>query len=135
MSTTMLNVWLSKIVSVDLDVLEYISYMYIIMGFLVFVILHILTVSAPYGRYARSGWGCTMNANMAWFIQELPAFVIPCALIFYKNSWEMISLCSKISMACFLLHYFQRYVLELSGLKVESVKYFVNKPHHAHVGY
>lgn len=101
-----MDIWISKIASVDLDVLEYISYVYFITSIVVLFILQL--VSAPYGRYARSGWGCTMNANLAWFFQEIPSFAVPVLFIVFTNKWKLISVCSKVVMGCFLLHYFQR---------------------------
>ena len=32
--------------------------------------------TAPYGRYSRADWGITVPARLAWFLQELPSFVV-----------------------------------------------------------
>ncbi len=34
-------------------------------------------ISAPYGRFARKGWGLTINSKAAWFLMELPAPMFP----------------------------------------------------------
>lgn len=38
--------------------------------------ISLLFISAPYGRYAREGWGIEMEARTGWIIQELPSVVV-----------------------------------------------------------
>lgn len=103
---SLLDVLVSKMMAVDYEVLKYISYVYFVNSGFVLLLLQFL--SAPYGRYARSGWGCMLNAKFAWFIQELPSFAVPVILIFATDTWKSISVCSKVTLTCFLVHYFQR---------------------------
>ena len=49
-----------------------------------------------------------LNAKLAWFVQESPAFIIPCLLLAEK--WEQTGITEKILLIMFLIHYFQRYV-------------------------
>lgn len=41
----------------------------------------LMFVRAPYGRYARKGWGPEVHARTAWIIMEMPAVLV--ILIFY----------------------------------------------------
>ncbi|EFJ45475.1 hypothetical protein VOLCADRAFT_109204 [Volvox carteri f. nagariensis] len=41
-------------------------------------------ISAPYGRYSRSGWGFFLNARVAWLTQELPSpTIFVCMLLLF----------------------------------------------------
>lgn len=42
-----------------------------------FILLALMFISAPYGRFNRKGWGVAVNSKWAWFIMELPAPLIP----------------------------------------------------------
>ncbi|PNW75484.1 hypothetical protein CHLRE_12g528550v5 [Chlamydomonas reinhardtii] len=33
-------------------------------------------ITAPYGRYVRSGWGIFLNARVAWLTQEIPSLIV-----------------------------------------------------------
>ena len=46
-------------------------------------------VSAPYGRFVRSGWGITIKAKYGWFIMELPA-VLVMAYFFFRSDQSII---------------------------------------------
>jgi hypothetical protein len=66
----------------------------------------ILGIKAPYGRYNTSNSG--VPVRLAWFIQELPSFVVPCYLLYYH--WSSVTLTKFIIVGFYLIHYFQRYV-------------------------
>ena len=53
-----------------------------------------------------------LNAKLAWIIQELPAFVIPVLLLLEARS--SINVAQLVISGMFLIHYFNRYVLDLS---------------------
>jgi hypothetical protein len=80
-------------------------YTWIISSIFVLVFQGFVGIKAPYGRYNNSNSG--IPARLAWFIQELPCFIIPCYLL-YKY-WSSISIIKFLLTAFFLIHYFQRY--------------------------
>jgi protein-S-isoprenylcysteine O-methyltransferase Ste14 len=87
-----------------------IEYVFAAISFLI-----LLFVSAPYGRFVRSGWGPTLPAKWAWMIMEFPAMIV-IFLIFLKNgSWT-----NPISVAFIILweiHYVQRTLIYPLTLK------------------
>jgi 3-oxo-5-alpha-steroid 4-dehydrogenase 1 len=46
------------------------------LGMAIFACLALLWVSAPYGRYARSGWGQTLSNRWGWFLMEAPSSIL-----------------------------------------------------------
>lgn len=50
--------------------------LFIIFGSAVVTFTVLLFFTAPYGRYARRGWGPTIKAQAAWIIMELPAVAV-----------------------------------------------------------
>lgn len=59
-----------------------------------------------------------LNAKLAWIIQELPAFVIPVLLLLEARS--SINVAQLVISGMFLIHYFNRYVLDLSKEGVQG---------------
>ena len=72
----------------------------------IFVVLleGVVGIRAPYGRYNKNNSG--IPARLAWFIQELPCFLIPCYLLYYY--WSFLTLTKFLVIAFYLVHYFQR---------------------------
>ena len=65
--------------------------------------------TAPYGRYARAGWGVPVPARLAWFLQELPSFLVPLLISLGRyNDFQNLHAHNKVLIGCFLLHYFHR---------------------------
>ncbi|GAU93714.1 hypothetical protein RvY_05610 [Ramazzottius varieornatus] len=64
-------------------------------------------IPAPYGRYASNAFGPLIPSNVAWFIQECPSFFVPLFVYIRMNS-GYVPIESKILMALFGIHYFQR---------------------------
>ena len=66
-----------------------------------------LLMTAPYGRYARAGYGITLNARFTWLVQECPSFLVPLFVTAYLggNQWKAPNL---VLLSMFLLHYFHR---------------------------
>jgi len=79
-------------------------YLWFISAIFIFFGEIILGIRAPYGRYNTKNSG--IPSRLAWFIQELPCFVIPCYLLY--NQWSSVTITKFIIIGFFLIHYFQR---------------------------
>lgn len=82
---------------------------------LVFILLFF--ISAPYGRFNRSGWGPSIKARTAWIIMELPA-VFVMILIFLWSAQPVCSL-SFAFLVLWEIHYIYRtfaYPLRMRGV-------------------
>ena len=102
----MLNIILQLADGSELQLLRYISYMLIISAVLAGVVLQV--ISAPYGRYSRTGWGSFLDARLAWFIQELPSMAVPVYLMCFTQCPYIHQRPNQILLALFFLHYIQR---------------------------
>ncbi|XP_010754374.2 3-oxo-5-alpha-steroid 4-dehydrogenase 2 isoform X2 [Larimichthys crocea] len=88
-------------------VVSYLSW--ILIGGGMAYLLHQKRNHARYGRYVTVDPRCC-SARLGWFLQELPAFLLPLLLLFTEESsgqWtrRMVLLCT------FMLHYFHRSII------------------------
>ncbi|KAJ7389771.1 3-oxo-5-alpha-steroid 4-dehydrogenase 1 [Desmophyllum pertusum] len=95
------------------DELQFIYIMSKIMIFVgVIVAICLVFLKAEYGRYFSSNssqrYGFGVNVRVAWFVQELPAFLIPCVLLFYARKDALGMTPNTILLSLLLLHYTQR---------------------------
>jgi len=63
-------------------------------------------VTAPYGRFTRSGWGPRISARLGWILMETPVLITFLAL--YGLSDRRSSPVSLVLVALWLLHYVHR---------------------------
>lgn len=89
----------------ELFILDCLSYFMMFMAFITFFAL--LFVNVPYGRYASSRYGFPVNVKIAWFIQELPAFLLPLALIL-STCAKITHLPNQLLLLMYFCHYTQR---------------------------
>ncbi|KAK3288284.1 hypothetical protein CYMTET_4235 [Cymbomonas tetramitiformis] len=76
-------------------------------------------ITAPYGKYSRPGFGISLNAKLAWMVQEAPSFLVV-AYMAHNNSSEIRNAPNDCLLCLFLFHYFNRtfiYPLRLRGGK------------------
>lgn len=93
----------------ELDLLDF-TWKAIILGSFATAVIQ-LFISAPYGRYSRGGYGFSINARLAWVVQECPSFVVP---VFVAGCLRADQIKGELNpnvvlLSMFLLHYFQRY--------------------------
>jgi 3-oxo-5-alpha-steroid 4-dehydrogenase 1 len=70
------------------------------------VFLALLFVAAPYGRYARSGWGLVVNNKLGWVMMEAGApLVFAVCFVFGSND---ITITSLIFLGLWEAHYIHR---------------------------
>ncbi|XP_056154774.1 3-oxo-5-alpha-steroid 4-dehydrogenase 1 [Lampris incognitus] len=84
-------------------VLDCMAYLMFLMAACVFLIENM-----PYGRYASSRYGFSVNVKLAWFIQELPAFLVPLCLVVWTSCAKTSQLPNQLLMAMYFCHYSQR---------------------------
>jgi len=87
-------------------VLDCLSYLMMVMAFITFVTL--LFEHVPYGRYASSRYGFPVNVKFAWFVQELPAFLVPLCLVLWSPCAKLMHLPNQLLLLMFCCHYAQR---------------------------
>ena len=101
---------LDAVISFDRELQTYISYGIIIYGLFVFCTFA-PGFTAPYGRYVNSSFArgsFNFDARTGWFIQELPAFLVPCVILCLSDHTKLQSLPNKIFISFYLIHYFHR---------------------------
>jgi len=97
---------LTLVMNKDLYILNFLAYLYIGTSVLVFFFL-VSGITAPYGRYARNGWGLFVNGKLAWFIQEIPSLAIP--VVFVVMGAPMLNKAPNLLLfSLFVIHYIQR---------------------------
>ncbi|XP_051727887.1 3-oxo-5-alpha-steroid 4-dehydrogenase 1 [Ctenopharyngodon idella] len=90
----------------ELFVLDCLSYLMVVLAFKNLVTFRFKHV--PYGRYASSGYGFPVNVKFAWFVQELPAFLVPLSLVLWSPCAKIMHLPNQLLLLMFLFHYLQR---------------------------
>jgi len=76
--------------------------------FALVVLVVLLMLPAPYGRYCSASWGWLMDCRYAWLIQELPSLVVPCAL--WSCHATTLPLTNQLLLSVFIVHYVHRYL-------------------------
>ena len=74
-----------------------------VFAFIVFVLLFF--ISAPYGKFLRSGWGPSIKSKWAWMFMEMPS---PVLMILFFFSTDKLSLVNIIFLSLWLFHYLHR---------------------------
>lgn len=88
---------------------------WLVLAAVVFVTL--LFIPAPYGRFARRGWGPELRPRLGWFIMELPA-VLVFGILFILGERHSFGPVTLALFALWMTHYLDRaffYPLRLRG--------------------
>lgn len=78
---------------------------YLILLFAVIAFISLLFVSAPYGKFSRSGWGPVLKSKWAWMIMEFPS---PALMILFFITSGTKSLPVIVFVIVWLIHYTHR---------------------------
>lgn len=53
-----------------------INYIWLVLAGVVFILLIVLKIEVPYGRYTRKGWGAFVSNRAGWVIMEFPSLFV-----------------------------------------------------------
>ena len=53
----------------------------LVVSFVIAAVALLSGILAPYGRYAKQGWGFLIDGKVAWIVQEAPNLVVVLALL------------------------------------------------------
>lgn len=90
----------------ELYVLDCLSYVMMLMA--VVTGLSLLFQNVPYGRYTSSKYGFPVNVKVAWFVQELPALLVPLCLVLWASPLKITDLPNELLLGMYFCHYAQR---------------------------
>lgn len=98
--------WLFTSEEEEQHVLLFMAYFMLFMAFCTYIAS--LKIQMPYGRYTSSTYGFPVNAKFAWFVQELPAFLVPFLLLFATSAAKTSLLPNQLLIAMYFCHYTHR---------------------------
>lgn len=98
--------WLFSSDEEEQYILTTMAYLMIFMAFCTFLTL--LNVYVPYGRYSSSKYGFPVNVKFAWFVQELPAILVPFLLVMSTSATKVLHLPNKLLIVMYFCHYINR---------------------------
>lgn len=83
----------------------YKSSLIIIFSFAILVFILLFSISAPYGKFSRRGWGPAIKSRWAWMIMELPS---PVMMVLFFLTSSRNNLVQYIFIFLWLAHYLHR---------------------------
>ncbi|XP_052091054.1 3-oxo-5-alpha-steroid 4-dehydrogenase 1-like [Mytilus californianus] len=72
-----------------------------------FLFASLLFTEAKYGRYAENSF-YVMNGKLGWFIQELPALIVPILLLCFTECHGILYNCNRALLTLYIIHYVHR---------------------------
>ncbi|KAI9138503.1 putative membrane dehydrogenase protein [Paraphysoderma sedebokerense] len=117
---------------------ELLTYVWLVVPIPMFIAC--MMVTAPYGRFARPGWGLLLNGKLAWFLQEvispvlylvcfLPQIPIPIPFVDVRPLPINFSKPSLILLSLWTFHYFNRsviYTIRVPSMSPNSLTTFLS---------
>ncbi|XP_020788500.2 3-oxo-5-alpha-steroid 4-dehydrogenase 1 [Boleophthalmus pectinirostris] len=101
--------WVFSSEEEEMHILTSMAYFMFFMSFCTFITL--LMVDVPYGRYASSKYGFPVNVKFAWFVQELPAILVPFLLVFLTSAAKISMMPNQLIIVMYFCHYIHRSLL------------------------
>ena len=84
-------------------------YNWCVMGWMALAVVTFVAlffITAPYGRFTRSGWGPGVSARLGWILMETPVLVT--FVVLYAVSDRKSSVVSLVFLTLFAAHYVHR---------------------------
>lgn len=69
------------------------------------VFLILFNITAPYGRFARPGWGPSVTNRIGWLVMEAPASLLVAYIILFEAELNIVIL---VFLSIWQVHYFHR---------------------------
>ncbi|AWP04888.1 putative 3-oxo-5-alpha-steroid 4-dehydrogenase 1 isoform 3 [Scophthalmus maximus] len=107
----------------ELYMLDRMAHVTVLMAACTFFTL--LFENVPYGRYASSKYGFPVDVKFAWFVQELPAFLVPLCLVAWTTAAKTSLLPNQLLIAMYFCHYVQRSLIYPFLIRGGSVLWLV----------
>ncbi|CAL8110250.1 unnamed protein product [Orchesella dallaii] len=112
--------WIYSVFGVSNDVQLCTKMTNIGLVYTIIVGLYSLLFPAPYGRYASSSFGPTINPKIAWMIQECMAFFCPIMIIIMTAGLQLENFANIVAIFLFTFHYFHRSFIYPFAMSSES---------------
>lgn len=84
----------------------YSIFYYIFLVLAVFVFVSLFFMAAPYGRYAKKGWGFLISNRLGWVIQEAPASIL--MVVYFVIGAREVTPSLIVLLLIWQTHYFHR---------------------------
>ncbi len=95
-------------------------YVWLGLAVVVFIVLVVLKLEVPYGRYTRTGWGAFIGNRAGWVLMEFPSLVIFGAL--FLGGKEKHDAVTWIFFAVWVFHYINRSLIYPFRIRTFSKK-------------
>lgn len=97
---------------------ENITWAWIIVGLIVFVVLQKIT--APYGRHSKSSWGPMVSNRVGWIMMELPVLLVLYGFLLTYGKWPSNPVI--VFVVLFSVHYINRSLVFPFRIKTRGKK-------------
>jgi len=104
----------------NLETFKLISYIWIGVGAITFIILVFTNIRAPYGRHATDKWGVMIDNKWGWFWMEMPALLLfPLLAIFGPTTLNSMGI---LLVTIWSVHYVNRTIIFPFRIKTKGKK-------------
>ena len=96
------------------------NYFWIGIALVIFIVLVLFKIRAPYGRHTSQKWGAVMDNKWGWVLMELPALLIMPIIALYGNSQK--TDLTYLLIGLWIFHYTYRTLIFPFKLKTNNKK-------------